>query len=309
MKALVTGANGFLGRRLVQDLLENGHEVIAVVRLAAYGNNRPRMNKDSVLVVPCGLESYADLPERIGFPCDWFFHLAWAGVSGSDRYSFAIQEKNIASAVQSVAAAKALGCSRFIGAGSIYETECKAELDMPRKTMDMGNIYKSTKLFAHYISKLEAARHGISFLWPLITNIYGPGERNQRFLTALTNKLLQGQEPALTDGTQLYDFIYVDDAASAFRLVAEKGTSFENYMISGRDVKPLRDYILRLRDLVSPGASLGFGKAGYSGVCLERDAFDNGNLFRDTGFKPQMSFDKGVMLLKKYIEAEINAGV
>jgi len=308
LKALVTGANSFLGRRLIKDLLENGHVVIAVVRPGVDGNNRPRMNNGNVIVVPCGLESYADLPERIGFPCDWFFHLAWAGVYGYDRGVFAVQEKNISSAVQAVTAAKALGCSRFIGAGSVREAECRIELELS-KVPDTGNLSKGAKLYAHYVCMLEAAKLGIDFIWLLFSNLYGPGERNPSILNLVMRALLKGQEPALTNGAQLYDFIYVDDAASAFRLAAEKGTSFENYMISGGDVKPLRDYITRLRDLVSPGASLGFGKAGFSGVCLERDVFDNGNLFRDTCFKPQMSFDKGVMLLKEYIEAEINAGV
>ncbi len=82
-KAIVTGATGFLGGWLVKELASQGVEVIAVVRsresgeaaLAGYGRVR---------VVACPLPEMLNLPSLINDEdVDVFYHLAWAGVTGT----------------------------------------------------------------------------------------------------------------------------------------------------------------------------------------------------------------------------------
>lgn len=69
---------------------------------------------------------------------------------------------------------------------------------------NLVNYYKSSKLAAHYYCKLRASELGMDFLWPRLTNTYGEGERSGRLISSVLQKLLRGESPALTDGTQLY---------------------------------------------------------------------------------------------------------
>ena len=304
MRAVVTGATGFIGSYLVKELVENGHEVIAVVRPGSV--ERMKTEGIGITVVQCDLSEIESLPDQIGVKCDWFFHLAWEGVSGLKQSDFSLQTKNVISSVTMVKIAKELCCLRFIGAGSIFEVECIHELETTDTPSNYSLVYKTAKLYAHYNCKIEAAKLGIDFLWPLIINAYGPYEIKPRFMSTLIYTLLCGEEPCLTTGEQLYDFIYVTDATRAFRLIAEKGVSNQKYIIGSGNVKPLKEYIIQVRDIVSPNSSLGFGKYKSKGVSLELEELDISNLVQDTGFTPLVSFKDGVRHVKNSMEIKHN---
>lgn len=305
--AVVTGASGFVGSYLVKDLAANGYRVFAVVRPGT--RNLGRLDGvDSVNIVECSLQDIGRLPERIFDSADYFFHMAWAGVSGRDQSDYEVQLRNIRAALDAMDAAKKIGCVRFIGAGSVHELECRKELEQCAEVKNQGNIYKTAKLAAHYYCKLKASAIGIDFLWPRLTNAYGAGEFSVRLVNSVIRKLLQKEEPALTKADQLYDFIYVSDAAKAFRLIAEKGASYENYIIGSGNVRPLKEYLEELRDTVAPGAVLGFGKHPYTGVYLDRSELYSESLSRDTGFQIEIPFEKGIRLTAEWIRQTARHG-
>jgi UDP-glucose 4-epimerase len=85
MKALVTGAGGFLGRYLVSELLETGHEVVAMVRSSSWVPEA--LSRPGVEVISCDLRSPGPELFEALWECDAAFHLA-AGMSGSPRARF-----------------------------------------------------------------------------------------------------------------------------------------------------------------------------------------------------------------------------
>lgn len=303
INAVVTGANGFIGSRLIKELADNGYRVYALVRDDAipYVKANEDMN---ISYIHCNAENLISLPNIINDSCDYFFHLAWTGATGQSRFDFNVQQANCKLTVSALHAAKELGCKRFIGAGSIFEDECKLEMDLHNMPPSSTNVYKAAKLFAHYSSKMEAQRLGIEYIWPVITNVYGPGERNLRFLSYFVNELINGREPALTKGEQLYDFIYISDAVSAFRVLAENGISFSKYFIGSGDVKPLRQYLTQVRDIINPSANLRFGSMPYNGVELAKNMLTNTNLLTDTGFTPTVSFHDGITYLNDFLKGQ-----
>ena len=64
---------------------------------------------------------------------------------------------------------------------------------------------------------------------------------------------------------------------------------------------PLKEYILKLRDIVAPNYPLEFSTRKFSGYEIEREWFDITDLKKDTGFEPEISFEAGVKRMLKRI--------
>lgn len=299
-RAIVTGATGFIGSYLVKELLNNGYYVMAMIRENT-GHTDRLIQHDNLKIVRCDLEHVSELSIADEEPYEYFFHMAWNGVSGELQANYDSQIENIKTALDAMNFAKRMGCKRFIGAGSIHEYEGNKELSGDTEIVFQGHAYKIAKLAAHYYCKLNASRIGIDFLWPLLTNTYGAGEQSPRLINSMIRQLLSGIEPALTQCDQLYDFIYITDTARAYRYIAEKGISYKNYIIGSGNVIPLKEYLQKLRDIVNPDIQLGFGKHLYKGIYLSKKELVGEQLFQDTGFQTEITFEEGIRLTTEWI--------
>lgn len=292
--AIVTGATGFVGRWLVQELLKDGIAVTAVVRSGSKNiallSAHERLN-----VVECAMEEYGVLSERIAPREDCvFYHLAWAGVSGSDRTNLQVQMANVTAAGKTVSAAKALGCIAWVGLGSIMEEEAVAVTRADGAAPGLGYIYGEAKHFAHLTTKAQASKLGIPHLWPVITNAYGEYEFSPRFINSTMRKILRKEPLEFTAGTQIYDFIHVEDVARALVAIGCSGRSNHSYLIGSGQAAPLRTFVERLGQVLAPEQKLLFGNVPYTGVQLPTDAFAIDTLREDTGFVPCISFEDGL---------------
>lgn len=292
--AIVTGATGFVGRWLIRELLESGVAVTAVVRPDS-ANLRLLPTLGDLRTVECPMDGYDALPALLSPQPDCvFYHLAWAGVSGSDRASLAVQQANVTAAVVSVSAAKALGCRAWAGLGSIMEQEAAAVTAADGSVPGMGYLYGEAKHFAHLATKAQAAALGIPHLWPMLTNAYGEYEYSPRFLNSTLRKILHHEPLEFTAGTQNYDFIHVEDAARALCAVGERGQSGCAYLIGSGTPASLRSFVERLGRTLAPEQPLHFGSVPYTGAQLPLSALSIQKLTADTGFVPQISFEDGL---------------
>ncbi len=300
-RAIVTGASGFIGLHLVRELMCHDYEVLAVVHSERGAERIMGLHSANVRPVICDIPDFEELYEAAYGEYDVFFHMAWRGVASDENKDIAVQMDNVANAVRAVEAAKQLKCRRFLGAGSIHEAECMRELEQSGPVGNFVNYYKCSKLAAHYYCKLRASEIGMDFLWPRLTNTYGEGERSGRLISGIIQKLLRGESPALTDGSQLYNFIYVTDAAKAYRLIAEKGTGYRSYTLGSEEVRPLKEYLQQVGQIIAPSVELGFGKFAFKGIHLEREDLYSGDFFADTGFRTDVSFSEGIRKTRDYL--------
>ncbi len=289
-KALVTGANGFVGSALVRDLVSNGIEVIALDREGC-NNNIPK----GVRFVPHELSESIALPEIIADrDIDVFYHFAWVGSAGSARADTELQLKNVQWTIDCLRAAKVMGILRFVSAGSIMEHETITAAYKQGNRPGVGYIYGSGKLVAHTMCQCVAAEIGIDLMWAKITNAYGIGELSPRLVNTTLRKIINNEPLQFTSGTQNYDFVYIDDVARAFRLIGEKGKPFCHYLIGSSNAKPLREFLLEMRDAVAPDKEFIFGDIPFTGVNMPLDEFDCSITEQDTEFRAQISFGEGV---------------
>lgn len=296
-KALVTGANGFVGSALVSDLLANGVEVIA---LDLDGNNA-NIPTEAVFV-PHELSESKSLPEIIlDRDIDVFYHLAWVGSAGAARADVDLQLDNVKWTVNCLRAAKEMNCKKFVCAGSIMEQETISAAYKQGNKPGLGYIYGSGKLAAHTICTSVAADIGIDLLWAKITNAYGAGEHSPRFINSTIRKIILNEPLEFTSGIQNYDFVYIDDVARALRLIGDKGKAFCHYLIGSSNAKPLREYILEIKDVLAPDKEFIFGNVPFTGVNLPLEEFDTSMTEKDTGFKAQIPFSEGIKRTMEYI--------
>ena len=296
--AIVTGATGFIGRNLVRELINEGINVTAVVREISMKTDY-FMDHPLVTLLVCPLTAISELPELIREVKSEtvFYHLAWEGTTGTQRTDVNLQLKNVSATVEAIKAAQTMGCESFVGAGSIMEYESTVAVYDINSTPSLGNIYATAKLTAHYLARISAANTNLRFVWPYITNAYGEEEMSSRFLNTTFRKILLGEPMKFSAATQMYDFIHVSDTAKAFFLLGKFGKNGQTYCVGSGDPHPLKDYIIQLRDLIDPLAQLDFGKE--PGICLDEEYFDTRALISDTRFCPSISFEEGILRLKK----------
>ncbi len=302
-KAIVTGANGFVGSNVCKKLCENGVEVTAVIKDENENiDNIKSLSKLSVVF--CDLDSIESLTEKIsGADYDVFYHFAWVGSAGSLRCDEEIQLKNALWTAKALRTACKLGCKKFVNAGSIMEKETYTAVYTQDSTPGLPYIYGAGKLAARAICKPIANSLDIDLCWAVITNAYGAGEFSPRFVNSTIRKIIAGEPLQFTAATQNYDFIYIDDVASAFYAIGEHGKPNREYTIGSGNARPLKEFIIEMQQALAPEAVPVFGDIPFTGVNMPLSAFDTTAIKDDCGFTPSISFAEGTKLTMDWIKS------
>lgn len=302
-KVIVTGANGFIGTALCRELSSQGIEVLAIVR-------NEEENTQEIEKLPKLRIIYCDLSEfgRLGAllqdrDVDVLYHLAWVGTAGPLRGDDKVQLDNIRYTCDTVKACKELQCKKFVFASSIMEYEIDA-LMKSDETPGMNTLYSSGKVSADYFARTIAGSMGIQYIRTVISNIYGPGETSPRLINSSLRKLLNGEHCAFSPGDQMYDFIYITDAAKAFVAVGEKGKPNKTYYIGSLSPRPLKEFLLEMRDQVDASVEIGLGEIPFGGISLTYNEFDIEAVKKDTGFVPSVDFATGIRNTIRWMKEE-----
>lgn len=306
-KAIVTGATGFIGSSLVRELIKQNVEVISIVRKGT--SNINAIQDLPIKIVECDISDYIMLPNLIADrDIDVVFHVAWQGVSNQDVKNEEIQIQNLKSTLDLIEVMNIMKIRTFVGCGSLHEAESIIEMSEDKVISNLGYMYKATKLAAHWMGKAKCGNYGIRFFWPLI-NTYGEGEKSSRLINSVIRKILHGESPDLSMGNQYYDFVHVSDVARALLLIAEKGVDGTNYIIGSGKPKHLKEFLEIVGQIANnlyegDNIELGFGRITSNVISLPIETFDATKLFKDTGFKPQVSFKEGIERTAQWIKKE-----
>ena len=301
-KVLVFGAAGFIGNAVARQLLQQNVEVIAVTMKNALKSEEAfRLKNLKCKIYECNLQDVQELPNIIEErEFDAFYQFAWDGTDREAIVDYNRQICNIRWVIQSIEAAKVLGCKKYIGAGSITQKELlykegRAIVD------DRHKYFRAALVAGENMGRAYSAQVGIDFIWPLIINVYGEGEIASRLVNTTILKMLHGEKPVFSSGEQLYDFLHIEDAARAFILIGEKGRAGTEYVVGSGKPKALKEYLLELRDVVDSEMEMSFGEMKSEGFKLQKDMLDITELMNDTGFVPQVTFPEGIRRTMEWI--------
>ena len=295
-RVIISGATSSIGIALCEECVTNGIGVVAIIR--------PESSKCSLIpksnlieIVESELSDYDSINSE-GIHADAFFHLAWASTDGAAaRDNTYDQADNIQAILKAVELAERCKCKVFVGAGSQAEYGRTDEVLTGDTACKPETAYGMTKLCAGMLSRLMCRQKGIDHVWTRILSAYGPNCSKRTVISYTVDTLLQGEKPVLSDGRQVWDFIYISDVARALLACARSGVSGKTYVIGYGKSKLLRRFLEEVRDILSPGQDMGFGERPYNADAVMHLECDISDLTADTGFVPTVDFEEGIRKL------------
>jgi len=230
-KAIVTGANGFIGSSLLKVMSENGVQIYAIIK---DHNELVDHIKDlqGVKIVYCELNDIIKLPELIpDRDIDTCIHLAWVGSFGDDRADYEMQLSNVKYALKTVDVVASMGVKRFVGAGTLAEKDVLNYHPTDGATPNAVSIYGIAKISMHFMTKSECTKLGVEHIWCYLSNTYGVGNTTNNFINMACRTMLNGKRASFTAGEQTYDFVYITDTVRAIYAAATKGKKNTAYYL------------------------------------------------------------------------------
>jgi len=214
---LLTGAAGFVGRQVLQALVERKCRVRAVTR----------DGKQDRLARSTAVEKVVSSPDIFAESGSWWvdacrgidtvIHVAWYAEPGQYLQSPKNQDC-LAGTLRLAQGAIDAKVRRFVGIGTCFEYDLAAghlKIDTPLKPT---TPYAQAKADVFTALSDLLPRHGIEFLWCRLFYLYGEGEDERRLVPYLRARLKAGEPAELSSGTQIRDFL---DVREAGRMIAE----------------------------------------------------------------------------------------
>ena len=245
-------------------------------------------------MVDCSLEELETLPQKIMEKCDTFYHIAWGNTGENRNSSTELQSRNIAYTLAAVKAAYALGCRRFIGAGSQAEYgPMDVDKISPDSPVNPTTPYGAAKLASGQLARMLCKELGMECIWPRIFSVYGIYEKETTMVASGLRKMLAGEKTSFTPALQRWEYLFSADAGRAYYLIGEKGKDGAVYCVGSGKAAPLKDYIEIMAELTG-AEETGIGARPYPAGTVMNLCADISSLTEDTGFVPEYTFREGI---------------
>ncbi len=310
MRALVTGAAGFIGSNLSGRLLDGGAEVIG---LDCFTDYYPRPIKEANVATLTGRSGFsfvestiqaADL-DRLLDGATHVFHLAaQAGVRKSWGHDFEVYTTNNIEATQVLLEAcigKPLHRLVYASSSSVYGDA----VAIPVREDALPNPlspYGVSKLAAEHLCHLYSTNHGVPATSVRYFTVYGPRQRPDmafnRFLRAA-----QAGEPigVFGDGEQTRDFTFVADAVAGTIAAGDRGRPGRAYNLGGGSRVSVNEVLDIVGRVTGKALQIVRGPAQKGDV---RDTYADTTLARaDLGFRPTVSLADGLAEEYRWLES------
>lgn len=289
-KILVTGSKGTLGRSLVKQLTENGHDVW---QADVQHQPDPRYFRADV-------GNYRQLERVFEEPYDYVYHLAAEfGRHNGEEFYDTLWQSNVVGTRNILEFQRRNGFKLIFASSSEIYGETSAELldeDLPmRQPIVPHNDYAMTKWVNEVQIMNFEKRYGVPVVRLRFFNAYGPGERYHNFRSVVclfAYRALHNLPWSVFEGYER-TFMHIDDFIPTLARVADRFKAGEVYNIGGTDFRSVRE----LSDLIlqhtgaDPGLVTYLPEDRHNTVSKRPDIT---KAVRDLGHNPAITLETGV---------------
>ena len=315
MKALVTGAAGFIGSHLTGALLDRGAEVVGIdcftdyyprpIKEANLGENasRPGFSFVEARLQDADLQALLDDVTHV-------FHLAaQAGVRKSWGRDFQIYTShNVDASQRLLEACVNRPIHRFVYASSSSLYGDNVTIPMREDALPQPvSPYGVTKLAAEQLGYLYFVNHGVPATALRYFTVYGPRQRPDMAFHKFIRAAIDGAPITLfSDGEQTRDFTFVADAVAATVAAGDRGVPGRAYNVGGGSRVSMNQVI----DLIGrvAGRPLDVRREPAQKGDM-RDTYADTSLARaDLGFAPTVTLEQGIEAEYRWLSSVIARG-
>ncbi len=314
MRAVVTGAAGFIGSTLAATLLDRGADVVGIDCFTDYyprpikeANLSPIRSRQGFRFVEAALQD-ADLPSLLEGRTHVFHLAAQAGVRKSWGRDFQTYTTNNVEATQRLLEAcigRPLERVVYASSSSVYGD--LAPIPMREDALPQPvSPYGVTKLAAEQLCYLYFANYGVPTVSLRYFTVYGPRQRPDMGFHRFLRAALQGSPISLYgDGEQTRDFTFVSDAVAATIAAAERGVPGRVYNIGGGSRVSINE-VLAIVERVS-GRRLDIRREGAQKGDMRDTYADTTAARRDLAFSPKTPLADGIAAEYRWLESVVHA--
>lgn len=281
MNFFVIGGTGYIGSKIVNKLVEKGHDVCCVVRNSSDLSNLPREKIQMV-------QNCADKIEKIftDHRFDWVLNMACSYAQGTVLYNDVL-DANIAFPLTVLNIAVKHGVYNFFSIGT----------GLP----DSFNMYSFSKHMFSEFGRFYCEKHNINFCTIKLEMFYGGDEPKNRFIPSCIEKMKRNENVPLTVGTQRRDIIYVDDVCDAILFIIEHGVEGFQVIPVGTGEGPAVSEVMRfIHKSLGSRSELQFGIVPLR--ANEPDSIADMSKLHEMGFAIRYPWKEGItkMLKEEY---------
>ncbi len=315
MKILVTGGAGFIGSAVVRLAVERGHQVVNLDALtyAACLENVAEAAKS-----PLYAFEQADIRDRAALAQvfathqpDMVMHLAAEShVDRSIDGPGAFIETNITGTYNMLEAARAYWEGRrrpegfrfhHISTDEVFGSLGPEGLFTEGTAYDPRSPYSASKAASDHLVRAWGETYGLPIVLTNCSNNYGPYHFPEKLVPVVILKAISGQPiPVYGDGSNVRDWLYVEDHAEALLLAVTKGEVGRSYNIGGHNevsnlnlVRMICAALDKVRPSTAPYAeqiTFVTDRPGHD----QRYAIDPTRIREELGWRPSVSVEEGI---------------
>ena len=304
---LVTGADGFIGSHLTEQLVNTGENVKALVQYNSFNHwgwldSISRIGK-KVEIISGDIRDPA-FCQTLCKSVDVIYHLAsLIAIPYSYQAPSSYIETNVTGSLNICQAAVDQGVDRLIhtSTSEVYGTAQYVPID-EKHPLQPQSPYSASKIAADAIVHSYYSAFGLPITIVRPFNTYGPRQSARAVIPSVILQLLQGADIKTGDISPTRDFNYVSDTCRGFRLLANSEEAIGEIVNIGSDTEiSIEDAITLISEIMGKSANITVENQRIRPEKSEvfRLRCDNTKVFKMTGFEPQFSFKQG---LEKTIE-------